>query len=480
MTALLLSVGKNIGASEDLAQTPSHTVLDQMLDSKKTGPKSERSKIIQNVSKAVVNLYVVQVSKEEVFNPFTGDPFMDFFFGAGPGSSLARPRVSYGSGSGVIVSENGMMVTCAHVVDKADKIKAKLNDGREYEVKLLHVDKKNDLAIGKIILNSSEKLPAIALGDSEQLDLTEQVYAIGNAFGLGQSVTRGIVSAKTRILNGRVLLQTDASVNPGNSGGALVDESGRLVGVPNAILSRSGANHGIGFAIPAILIQSQLHRLQSDGTMTQKPKIGASVQTVTFDMAKSLETFDFEKFEGGAIVKKVLPESNAAKAGLCMGDIIVGVNGFSIKNEEELFFREETLHVGEEVTLKIWRLKSGLIDIKFKLDTIKDTPLEQLTIKGSNHLNGVTVAKINQKLLQEYELPEEALGKIIVMAAACDKDADGFGRLSMGINTGDIILNINGKDIVDLNDINASLTKKRRGIKLVLQRGGSILQLQIG
>ena len=270
----------------------------------------------------MVNVYAARTVENR--NPLFDDPFFRRFFGA-PGN-IPREQMQRSLGSGVIVDAGGLVITNNHVVEGATEVKVSLADKREFEAEIVLKDPRTDLAVLRI-KEPKERFPAIEFGNSDELEVGDVVLAIGNPFGVGQTVTHGIVSALARtqvgITDYQFFIQTDAAINPGNSGGALVDLSGRLVGINTAIFSRSGGSQGIGFAIPANMVQVVAASARGGGSAVKRPWLGAKLQSMTPEIAEGLGI----KRNSGALVASVAANSPAAKAGLKTGDVIVSIDG---------------------------------------------------------------------------------------------------------------------------------------------------------
>ena len=307
------------------------------------------SPVVKQAAPAVVNVFTRKVAQRR--NPFAGDPFFERFFrefgGLGSGRSMQNSL-----GSGVILTSDGYVVTNNHVVGGADEVRVVLTDKTEYEADIVFTDAQSDLALLK--LRGASGLPVLDLRDSEELEVGDLVLAIGNPFGVGQTVTSGIVSALARTGGqrrrgqiGGYFIQTDAAVNPGNSGGALVDMSGRLVGVNTAIVSRSGGSNGIGFAIPANLVKTALSAALAGESTLQRPWAGIIGQGVTADIAEGLGL----DTPSGVAIADMHSESPLKAAGLRVGDVIVGFEGLPVGSLEELAFRMAAMGVGGEAKI---------------------------------------------------------------------------------------------------------------------------------
>src|SRR5262252_9162958 len=277
--------------------------------------------VVQRVAPMVVNVYAAKVVANR--NPFADDPFFRRFFDL-PGQ-MPREQVQRSLGSGVIVDPSGLVVTNNHVIEGADEVKVALADKREFEATLVLKDARSDLAVLRL-KNGREQFPAIELSNSDDLQVGDLVLAIGNPFGVGQTVTHGIVSALARtqvgITDFQFFIQTDAAINPGYSGGALVDATGRLVGINTAIFSRSGGSQGIGFAIPVNMVRGVIASAQGGSTVVRRPWLGAKLQVVTPEIAEGLGL----KRPSGALVTSITPKSPAARGGLKSGDLLVAVD----------------------------------------------------------------------------------------------------------------------------------------------------------
>src|SRR4029079_9848667 len=305
--------------------------------------------VVQQVAPAVVNVYAAKVVQNR--NPLLDDPIFRRFFGVpgGLGNQVQRSL-----GSGVIVDAGGLIVTNNHVIEGADEVKVSLADKREFEASLVLKDPRTDLAILQI-KDGRERFPVLEFADSDALQVGDVVLAIGNPFGVGQTVTHGIVSALARTQVGvsdyQFFIQTDAAVNPGNSGGALVDLTGKLVGINTAIFSRSGGSQGVGFAIPANMVKVVVASGKTGGKAVARPWLGAKLQTVTPDIADSMGL----KRPSGALIANVTPDSPAARASLKPGDLIVSVDGQNVEDPNAFDYRFATKPLGGTARLGIVR-----------------------------------------------------------------------------------------------------------------------------
>lgn len=308
--------------------------------------------VVKRAAPAVVNVFTRKTVQRR--NPFAGDPFFERFFQEFGGLGTGR-RMQNSLGSGVILTSDGYVVTNNHVVGGADEVRVVLNDKREYEAEIVFADVQSDLALLKI--DRVAGLPVLALRDTDELEVGDLVLAIGNPFGVGQTVTSGIVSALARTNGGGrgqvggYFIQTDAPVNPGNSGGALVDMAGRLIGVNTAIVSRSGGSNGIGFAIPANLVKQALSLALTGETELSRPWAGIIGQNVTSDIAEGLGL----PVPAGVIIADIHPESPLKEAGLRVGDVIFAFEGQPVDTLEELAFRMTAMGVGGDAEIGFLR-----------------------------------------------------------------------------------------------------------------------------
>jgi serine protease Do len=375
---------------------------------------------------------------------------------------LPRERREQSLGSGVIVTEDGYILTNNHVVDGADEIKVALADEKTVlNAKVVGKDPQTDIAVLKV---ENGKLPAITLGDSDKVEVGDLVLAIGNPFGVGQTVTAGIVSAKGRggmgIVDYEDFIQTDASINPGNSGGALVDAEGRLVGINTAILSRSGGNQGVGFAVPINLARYVMDRLIVDGKVT-RGYLGVLIQPVTDALAKEFKLKDAQ----GALVGEVTAKSPAAEAGLKEGDVIIEFNGKKVTDSRHLRLMVAQTAPGSKVTLKIVRDgKEQTLSAK-----LGELPTEGLARTGGwnlpgrrgDALRGVDLGNPDARTRRQFELPLDVQGAV-VLSVAPDSPAAGV------LQPGDVIVEINRQRVTNADEA-FEAAQKARGQRLLLR-----------
>jgi Do/DeqQ family serine protease len=340
-----------------------------------------------------------------------------------------------------------------------------LSDKREFDAKLLVSDERTDLAVLKIDAGGAE-LPFLRLGDSDALEVGDLVLAIGNPFGVGQTVTSGIISALARtqvgISNYQFFIQTDAAINPGNSGGALVDVAGQLIGINTAIYSRSGGSVGIGFAIPSNMVKSVIFSARGDGKIV-RPWPGVDVQDVTADIAESLGF----KRPVGALVSSVHPLSPLGRAGVERGDVLMSVNKKKIENAREFAYRFATLRVGKDAVIRL-RRRGEAIRARVELIAPPETPArELLRIKGRNPFGGLQVANLSPAVAEELGLGSNETGVVIMQTGK------GPAR-QIGFRKGDILLEINEQRIANVKALRKLLRNSDDWWEFVISRGGKI------
>jgi len=421
--------------------------------------------VVKQVLPAVVKVY--STTKSQEIPGEAVDPRLRQFFGdAFPGGRRA-PR-QQGIGSGVLVTDDGYILTNNHVVEGADSVKIQLNDGTEYTAKIIGKDPQTDLAVVKI---KASGLPHLDFANSDQAEVGDLVLAVGNPFGLGETVTTGIISAKGRAslgLDYEDFIQTDAAINPGNSGGALVDTQGHLLGINTAILSRSGGNQGIGFAIPTNLARDVMDSLIKDGKVA-RGQLGVRIQDVTPAMAKRLELADAR----GALVGEVTPRSPAAKAGVQSGDVVVEFDGKPVRDSRQLRLAVGRAKPGETVPLKIVRdgdSKTIRVTVKeLESDAEAKVASGRDAAKDTGTLNGVGVVDLDPQHRRQFNIPQSVTGALVTDV---DQDSPSF---EAGLRPGDVIQEINKERIKDAGQavkLTESPADKTTLLK-VWSRGGS-------
>jgi serine protease Do len=479
------------GSALAFSQKPKAASLNVPVDEKpitrELGGRNSFAPVVQKVTPAVVKITTATRMHNTAYSgPGPGmqpgmDDFMRRFFGDENDGQMPRhnfrgprmPRMprQEGLGSGVVITKDGYILTNNHVVDGADQVKVALQDGREFTAKVIGRDPKSDVAIVKI---DAKDLPTIPVADSDKVEVGDVVLAIGNPFGIGQTVTTGIVSATGRGgaigLDYEDFIQTDAAINPGNSGGALVDSQGRLIGINTAILSRSGGNQGIGFAIPSNLARDVAQSLVRDGRVT-RGYLGVVIQDVNPALAKEFKL----KENQGALVGDVTENSPAEKAGLKEGDVILEFNGKKVTDSRHLKLEVARTQPGESVPLKVLR-DSETKDLHV---TVKEMPGQERLAKNdrsdsdkddSGTLNGVTVGDLDRQARQQFDLPANVKGVVITDVAPDSAAAEA------GLKPGDIIQEINRKPVKTAEEavkMTEKSTNDNRTLLRVWSNGGS-------
>lgn len=415
--------------------------------------------VVQHAAPAVVNVYAARVVENR--NPLFADPFFRQFFGA-PG--MPREQVQRSLGSGVIVDPTGLVVTNNHVIDGASEIKVSLADKREFEAQVVLKDKHSDLAVLRVKAGR-ERFPALEFGNSDELQVGDVVLAIGNPFGVGQTVTHGIVSALARTQVGvtdyQFFIQTDAAINPGNSGGALVDLAGKLVGINTAIFSRSGGSQGVGFAIPANMVRVVVASAKGGGSAVKRPWLGAKLQAVTPEIADSLGL----KRPSGALVAQVSAGGPAARAGLKTGDLIVAVDGVAIEDANAFDYRFATKALGGTAQIGLVR-QAREMTVAVALQPLPDSPRDEVTIRARSPFLGAKVANLSPALADELGLDPATQGVAILELGA------GSAAQSIGFQRGDVVVSVNNEKISRTADLERAAQAGGRLWRITILRAG--------
>jgi Do/DeqQ family serine protease len=423
--------------------------------------------IVQRVQPAVVNVYAAKVIQTR--NPLLDDPIFRRFFGV-PGQQPEQMQRSLGSG--VMVDPSGLVVTNNHVIEGADQVKVSLSDKREFEAEIVLKDSRTDLAVLRL-KDAREKFTTLDFSNSDELLVGDVVLAIGNPFGVGQTVTHGIISALARtqvgITDYQFFIQTDAAINPGNSGGALVDMTGRLVGINTAIFSRSGGSQGIGFAIPANMVRVVVASAKSGGKAVKRPWLGAKLQAVTPEIAETLGL----KLPSGALVANVTANSPAARAGLKLSDLIVAIDGQPVDDPNAFDYRFATRPLGG--TAQIDAQRSGrLVKLAIPLETAPDTGRDEITLTTRSPFQGAKVSNISPAVADELHLDASTEGVVVTDLA------DDATAANVGFQKGDIILAVNDRAIAKTSDLERVTREASRVWRITLVRGGQQLQVTLG
>ncbi|WP_263833035.1 Do family serine endopeptidase [Sulfurospirillum oryzae] len=444
------------GATIEIAQMPKDS---QHVDATSPNVVLSYNNAIKEIKKSVVNIATTKKSKQnDQLNELMQNPFFKEFFGNKIPELKQQERKSHSLGSGVIISANGYIVTNYHVVEGADEIVITLpNDEKEYKAKVIGEDSKTDLAVVKI---EAKDLQVAKFGDSSNLLEGDVVFAIGNPFGVGETITHGIISALNKNNVGlnqyENFIQTDASINPGNSGGALVDSRGALIGINSAILSKGGGNNGIGFAIPSNMVQKIATSLIETGKI-ERGFMGVSISDLTNDLKELYEN------KQGALILMIEKNSPAEKGGLQVSDLILEVDGVKIKNSNELKNTVAAIAPDKTITITYERdkkVKSTKIKLA-KMDAEKATSdIEGKT--STSPIEGLSLLEINDKTRAQYQIPKEIEG-ILILDVKEDSKAE-----KMGFREGDIIIQVEQVRITSLKDLNNALKEYKSSKKRVI------------
>ena len=423
--------------------------------------------VVKKAQPAVVNVYASRV-EQRPRNPLFDDPFFRQFFG----DQGENSRTAQSLGSGVLVDPSGLIVTNEHVIEGMTEVKVALADKREFAAQIVLRDKRTDLAILRI--KGDEKFPTLELGDSDAIEVGDFVVAIGNPFGVGQTVTQGIISARARSQAGigdfNFFLQTDAAINPGNSGGALVDMAGRLVGINSAIYSRSGGSMGIGFAIPVNMVKSVVAAARGGGQSVKRPWLGASLQSVTPDIAESMGL----DRPAGALVVGVSANSPAAAAGVRSGDLIVSLDGQPIDDPTGFGFRLATKPLGGQAQLGVARAGKTLT-LALSLSPPPEIPArETVRISSQSPFAGAEVMNLSPAVMEELALKDPNEGVVVADVT------DGSIAAEIGLRKGDVLVEVNGKKIATTRDVARVAGEHPRYWDLTILRDGQVIRSQIG
>jgi serine protease Do len=428
---------------------------------------------------------VVKISASKVVKTPAGfsdqqfDPFRQFFgggdegFGGNPGfRQTPRSHREGGLGSGVVVSSDGYILTNNHVVDGATDVTVTLPDRREFKAKVIGTDPKTDIAVLKIDANS---LPVITVGNSAKMQIGDAVLAIGNPYGVGQTVTMGIVSATGRtglgIEDYEDFIQTDASINPGNSGGALVNDRGELIGINTAILAPgSGGNQGIGFAVPVNLARNVMDQIVTHGSV-ERAYLGVTIQEVTPALAKAIGLSGPE----GALVSDVSPNSPAQRAGLQSGDVILAMNGTPVAESNQLRMNVSLMNPGQTVHLKVFR-NGQTSDVTAQVGELPGKKVERASRESgaSEHaLDGVSVEDLDAQTARQLGVPANTRGAVVTEVDP------GSAAAAAGLKEGDVIQEVNHHAVASADELSSALHRSNGESLLLVNRGGNKLYLAV-
>ncbi|HEX2724449.1 MAG TPA: DegQ family serine endoprotease, partial [Beijerinckiaceae bacterium] len=422
---------------------------------------------VHRAAPAVVNVYGARVERRQQHM----DDFFRRFFGEG-GSGMPRERMQRSLGSGVIVDPSGLVVTNHHVIENMTEVKVSLSDRREFEAEIVLRDPRTDLAVLK--LKGASNLAALEIGDSETLQVGDIVLAIGNPFGVGQTVTQGIVSALARtqvgITDYQFFIQTDAAINPGNSGGALIDIHGRLIGINTAIYSRSGGSQGIGFAVPSSMAKAVAESAKAGSRTVRRPWLGARLQSVDRDLAESI---GLER-PAGVLVSAVYEKGPAFEAGLRRNDVILEVDGQNVDDPDAFGYRFALKGLAGQTNLTVLRGGKRTM-LQVKLQSPPETrPREPVKIRGRSPLGGATAMNMSPAVADELQLDAATDGVVI----ADIEEGSVAGRV--GFQKGDLILAINGERVNTSKDLERIVRGNSQAWRITINRGGQVITSVLG
>lgn len=457
-TAVFLTL--NLSQAQTINEVPSSDIQ----------VKLSYAPIVKSAAPAVVNIYTKRVVKTRR-SVFMDDPFFRRFFGGG--SSVPRQRIERSLGSGVIVKSEGIIVTNHHVIEGADEITVALSDRREFDAEVILKDESTDLAILRIN-TEGEKLPILELSNSADVEVGDLVLAIGNPFGVGQSVTSGIVSAlaRTQVGDGdyQFFIQTDAAVNPGNSGGALIGMDGKLLGINSSIFSRSGGSDGIGFAIPANMVDYVVTAAMNDGQII-RPWFGAAGQAVSADIAESL---GFDR-PGGILIDNLYPGSPAERGGLKQGDVVLSAGGEEVFDTQGLRYHIGLMKPDDEMVLDVLRgdqKKRVIIEFEVAPEV---PPRNITTLEGDHIFKNVRVANLSPAYSEELGINMFERGVVIL-----ELDRSSPVRRLNVLRAGDVFETIDDQKIDEVSSLLDILEDGDDRVDFTVRRSGRLIECSLG
>ncbi len=465
----LCAIGAAAALLELGASTPATAQAERVAPQSRGDAILSFSPVVKKATPAVVNVFASRVEQRPV-NPFFDDPVFRRFFGEGGGGP--RGPTAQSLGSGVIVDPTGLVVTNNHVIEGMTDVKVALADKREIAAKILLRDPRTDLAVLK--LAEGANFPVMELGDSDALEVGDLTLAIGNPFGVGQTVTQGIVSALARTQVGisdyGFFIQTDAAINPGNSGGPLVDMNARVVGINSAIFSKSGGSVGIGFAIPVNMVKIVIAAAKGGGKQVRRPWLGATLQSLSKEISDSL---GLER-PAGALVADIIAKGPAAEAGLKRGDVIVSVDGQAADDPEAVGYRLATKPLGGSATLGVLR-GTKMIAAPLRLAPAPETPArDPVKVKGASPFAGATLVNISPAVIEELSVQGVTNGVVVT-----DIDEESVAA-RLNLQKGDVILAINDAKIGSTKELEQATSGRHYYWKITLARGGQVFTTVVG
>ena len=426
--------------------------------------------VAKRAQPAVVNVYASRTEKRPR-NPLFDDPVFRRFFGEGPSPRAGGPTAQ-SLGSGVIVDPAGLVVTNFHVIEGMTDVKVALSDKREFDATIALADKRTDLAVLK--LKGAAKLPVLELGDSDAIEVGDIVLALGDPFGVGQTVTQGIVSGLARTQIGssdyQYFVQTDAAINPGNSGGALVDMNARLIAINSAIYSQSGGSVGIGFAIPVNMVKSVVAAARNGATQVRRPWLGASLQVISRDIADGMGL----DRAAGALVTDVFANGPAGAAGLKRGDIITALDGQTVDDPDGFGYRLATKGLGGSTVITV-RRNGDSLKLPLKLGPAPEVPpRDPITIRNASPFSGVTVINDSPAVAEDFSIAGVRDGVVV------ESVEDGTNAAETGFQKGDVILAINHVKVASTKALERATAGNPGTWHVTLERGGQVTESEIG
>jgi Do/DeqQ family serine protease len=457
-------------ASAQMARTePQEAPATKQIPLSKSEVQLSFAPVVKRAAPSVVNVYASHVDKRSSARTNAMEEFMRRFFGEpGGGRGPRGERAQKSLGSGVMVDGSGLVITNAHVIDNMNEVRVALADRREFEASIVLRDSRTDLAVIKI-KEPPASLTAMPFGDADKLEVGDFVMAIGNPFGVGQTVTQGIVSALARTQVGsadyQYFIQTDAAINPGNSGGALVNLQGQLVGINTAIYSQSGGSHGIGFAIPVSMVKAVVAAAKDGLTVVRRPWLGARVQNVTPDIADSMGL----DHPTGVLVASLQPKSPAEEAGLKRGDLILTVDGQAVDDPEAFGYRFALKGIQGQTKFGILRGTSRQT-VSVKLATAPETrPRDSLKVRTRSPFLGATLVNTSPAVAEDMQVDFTAEG------VAVESVEENSFAARAGLQKGDVVMAINGMPIATTKDLDRVIRAMPGTWEIAINRGGEVM-----